>query len=152
MEKSKITAIKSQFDDTIHIIDETDVEYWLARELMSLLGYERWENFEKAIARSMESCQTSGIAVSDHFREVTKLITAGKGAKRNVKDYMLTRYACYLIAQNGDPKKGDCLCTELFCRADQKAGTYRRTYCVYRAHRSPRQTVGIRKAAVAEYL
>ena len=105
MEKSKITAIKSQFDDTIHIIDETDVEYWLARELMPLLGYERWENFEKAIARSMESCQTSGIAVSDHFREVTKLITAGKGAKRNVKDYMLTRYACYLIAQNGDPKK-----------------------------------------------
>ena len=105
MEKSKITAIKSQFDDTIHIIDETDVEYWLARELMPLLGYERWENFEKAIARSMESCQTSGIAVSDHFREVTKLITAGKGAKRNVKYYMLTRYACYLIAQNGDPKK-----------------------------------------------
>lgn len=105
MEKSKITAIKLQFDDTIHIIDETDVEYWLARELMPLLGYERWENFEKAIARSMESCQTSRIAVSDHFREVTKLITAGKGAKRNVKDYMLTRYACYLIAQNGDPKK-----------------------------------------------
>lgn len=105
MEKSKITAIKSQFDDAIHIIDETDVEYWLARELMPLLGYERWENFEKAIARSMESCQTSRIAVSDHFREVTKLITAGKGAKRNVKDYMLTRYACYLIAQNGDPKK-----------------------------------------------
>ena len=105
MEKSKITAIKSQFDDTIHIIDGTDVEYWLARELMPLLGYERWENFEKAIARSMESCQTSGIAVSDHFREATKLITAGKGAKRSVKDYMLTRYACYLIAQNGDPKK-----------------------------------------------
>lgn len=105
MEKSKITAIKSQFDDTIHIVDDTDVEYWLARELMPLLGYERWENFEKAIVRSMESCQTSGIAVSDHFREVTKLITAGKGAKRNVKDYMLTRYACYLIAQNGDPKK-----------------------------------------------
>lgn len=59
MEKSKITAIKSQFDDTIHILDDTDVEYWLARELMPLLGYERWENFEKVIARSMESCQTS---------------------------------------------------------------------------------------------
>ena len=63
------------------------------------------ENFAKAIVRAIESCETSGIAVQDHFREVTKMITVGKGAQRAVKDYMLTRYACYLIAQNGDPKK-----------------------------------------------
>lgn len=105
MEKRKITVIKAQFDETIHIVDDSDVEYWLARELMPLLGYERWENFEKAIQRSMESCEVSGIMVSDHFREVTKMVELGSRAKRNVKDYMLTRYACYLIAQNGDPKK-----------------------------------------------
>lgn len=72
---------------------------------MPLLGYERWENFDKTISRAMDSCETSGIEVSDHFREITKMVSLGSGASRSVKDYMLTRYACYLIAQNGDPKK-----------------------------------------------
>lgn len=105
MDKKRIEVIKQKFDLVIHTFEGTDIEYWYARELMDLLGYERWENFDKAILRAMDSCESSKIAVSDHFREVTKLITAGKGAKRSVKDYMLTRYACYLIAQNGDPKK-----------------------------------------------
>ena len=89
----------------IQVTEEEQIEYWYARDLMRLLGYSRWENFEKAIGRAVESCETAQIDVLDHFREVTKLIVAGKGAKRSVKDYMLTRYACYLIAMNGDTSK-----------------------------------------------
>ena len=105
MDKKKVGQIKEQFDLVIHSEENTNVEFWFARELMTLLGYERWENFDKTINRAMESCETSGIEVSDHFREDTKMVPLGSGAHRNVKDYMLTRYACYLIAQNGDPKK-----------------------------------------------
>ena len=105
MDKMQIVKIKENFDRTINNIPNSDVEFWYARELMPLLGYERWENFEKAIKRSMDSCETAGITVSDHFREVTKMVQLGSGSQRSVKDYMLTRYACYLIAQNGDVKK-----------------------------------------------
>lgn len=72
---------------------------------MPLLGYERWENFEKAVKRAMVSAETSGVETADHFREVTKMVELGSKAQRPVRDYMLTRYACYLIAQNGDPKE-----------------------------------------------
>ncbi len=105
MDKKRVELTKQQFDLVAHNHEEAQVEYWLARELMPLLGYERWENFDKAITRAMESCETSGIEVTDHFREVTKMVSLGSGSKRGVKDYVLTRYACYLVAQNGDPKK-----------------------------------------------
>ena len=105
MDRKRVSQIKEQFDFVIHTDKTSNVEFWYARELMPLLGYGRWENFDKAISRAMDSCEAGGILVSDHFREITKMVLLGSGAQRSVKDYMLTRYACYLIAQNGDPKK-----------------------------------------------
>ena len=84
---------------------ENGVEFWLARDLQYLLGYGKWDNFKSVVSKAKTACEVAGHTVLDHFADAGKMVSLGSGSQREVPDMMLTRYACYLIAQNGDPRK-----------------------------------------------
>ena len=84
---------------------ENGVEFWLARDLQHLLGYGKWDNFKSVVSKARTACEVAGHTVLDHFADAGKMVSLGSGSQREVPDMMLTRYACYLIAQNGDPRK-----------------------------------------------
>jgi len=103
MDKELIVRLNKTFEDSGY--EENGVEYWLARDLQVLLEYTQWRNFEQVIEKAKVSCRTAGQNSAHHFADVSKTIPMPTGAEKTVDDYMLTRYACYLIAQNGDPRK-----------------------------------------------
>ncbi|MCF8255399.1 MAG: DNA damage-inducible protein D [Bacteroidia bacterium] len=105
MKKELIKELFEKFENACYIYE--GVECWSARELQNILGYAKWDNFSKVIDKAKVACESSGVVVSHHFPDVGKMIDLGKGAQREVEDVALTRYACYLVAQNGDPGKSE---------------------------------------------
>jgi DNA-damage-inducible protein D len=103
MKTNEIKLLFKQFEAAASLIE--DVECWSAREIQLLLGYSKWENFEKVVEKARVACENAGEKIEDHFPDVRKMVGVGSGAEREVVDILLTRYACYLIAQNGDSRK-----------------------------------------------
>lgn len=105
MDKKEVLILKSKFDKLAHIDKDTGIEFWYARELQAAFSYSQWRRFSEVIEKAKLSCKTSGNIVQNHFADVGKMVDLGSGASREIADAKLTRYACYLIAQNGDPRK-----------------------------------------------
>lgn len=104
MKSSLIKSLTTDFEKSSHLTNDK-VEFWLARDLQHLLDYSKWDNFQGVISKAKTACELSGEAIDDHFADVGKMVTIGSGAVKEISDTMLTRFACYLITQNGDPRK-----------------------------------------------
>jgi DNA-damage-inducible protein D len=105
MDKQVVVRLHASFEDMVRTHPEAGTEFWCARDLQMLLGYAQWKNFAKVIDKAITSCQNAGHDPKDHFAGISKMVDLGSGARRQIDDIALTRYACYLIAQNGDPGK-----------------------------------------------
>lgn len=105
MDKNTILRLTDSFNAIVQHVSNTDVEFWYARDLQEILGYTEWRNFLKVIEKAKEAVENSGSVAQNHFVDVNKMVKIGSSAERPIEDVMLTRYACYLIAQNGDPRK-----------------------------------------------
>jgi DNA-damage-inducible protein D len=104
MEKEIVISLTNNFESFAHQTDE-GIEFWLARDLQQLLGYGKWDNFKNVVLKAKTACEVSGQNIADHFADAGKTIEMPKTATKEIDDIMLTRYACYLVAQNGDPRK-----------------------------------------------
>lgn len=105
MKKELMVRLHAQFDGISNMWPDSEIEFWYARDLQEILGYTEWRNFLKVVEKAKEACSNVGANTGNHFVDVNKMVSIGSGAERPVDDIMLTRYACYLIAQNGDPRK-----------------------------------------------
>ncbi len=105
MKKELIIELFEKFERACYLAN--NLECWSARELQEILGYAKWDNFRKAIEKAKKACENAGVSVSDHFADIGKMVELGSGSQREIDDIALTRYACYLIAQNGDPAKSE---------------------------------------------
>ena len=105
MDKAIVVRLHCSFEEMVRKHPDSGTEFWCARDLQMLLGYANWRNFAKVIDKAITACQTAGYDPKDHFADISKMVDVGSGATREIQDIALTRYACYLIAQNGDPSK-----------------------------------------------